>query len=902
MAKSILLLPFLFSLALGGTLPSWDLTVRGVSASTAEREDIGGVVPPGWRDDSAWADVRVQYSQGQFEGTRFTTIHIPEIRQGQVQFVTPFPHDLPRGPVRFTFRGRASSPVTVTFSVRDKGPPYRTWWSEQLRVGGHFSDEAFEFEAAPLPRPVYFMININTPVTLDIADISFERGAVRIADDTTRVNLLRNSRLPLGLQPPMRVSRYFSEGTHFVMEPDHRTEHRGPSGFPSLRMQSEREFHWDGELMRLHNRSVPHTFSLYAKGSGLLRVQAMERGTQLAERVMRVRSGEDWQRAELTFQPLTAGQNHYVRFYARGEVWIDGLMVNEGEEAVPFEPAYDAEVALALPESAASIAGIQFEDEPATLQFLATGDLPPGCYIEATVTNAEGQSATLPVIPLDGTDGMVAGAMDFAIWPEKPLGIFRIEARVLDEAGAPLSEWNEIVVARLKQPRHWGAFAPESPFGTHVRPNIRHITMAKAIGNNWVRLHNDGNHITAWALLEPEEGDWRWADEDLQRYRDAHLEILGMLETAPAWASKWGLTERGSVPGARPGYFEMFFQPRSTDLYAAYVRALVERYRDDIRAYEVWNEPWQVRWFGTHYVEVEGRPRIATSENPQRDYVALQEAAYEVVKSIDPAILVLGFNTTSTSESRPGPEGVFSGPEWTAGVMAKGAENSADIASFHHYTADLSGFPDDDVTRAVRTALGPNPLVPERTALPVWMSEGSSTVGGQVRHGLYHRVLPYRNAEDTLRLVESVLRYDVAMLANGVDKIFLYSMGDLDVQGSPGSYRSLVNSDGSLHPSAAGRATLAWHIEGLRFERMLRLKEGVYAYVFGNERRSVAVICPRIGHGVFPLPETQDGLVARDLFANILPPGTAVRDQSIFVSLNEPANALTALLQEGRRR
>ncbi len=895
------LLPTLFalvSLAVFAThavasLPTWDLSAPPVPAADRANGNATGTVPPGWRDDSAWADVKVHYAPQQFEGTAFTSVVIREIRRGQVQLVTPFPTNLPKGPVRVTFRARASTPTSIHLAIRDTDAPYKTWWSEQVRVSGFFSNDEFEFEAGPLPRPVIFMITVSSPVTVDIAEVSFESGVPPVTDTDPSANLLRHSRLPLGLQVPMTVAREFSEGTHYTLQPD--SDQRGPSGAPSLRMTSEKEFQWDGELIRLRNRATPHTASVHLKGNGYLRVVAMERETKLAERVLRVAPDQDWRREAITFKPVANGQNHYLRFHSRGEIWIDGLMVNQGDTAAPFAGGHEAELALALPTGAASVAGVQFDDEPAVLRFVATGNLPAGSRIEANVTDAHERTAALPPTSLEPGDNLAEGTFNFAAAAHQPLGAFRVEARVVDERGRPLSGWNELIVARVKQPRHWGKSAPESPFGVHVRPNVRHVTMAKAIGANWTRLHNDGNHITAWAMLEPTKGEWRWADADLARYRDGHLEILGMLETAPKWASLWGQTERGRAAKGGPGYFEMYFQPRDLADYSAYVRTVAERYKDQIRAYEVWNEPWQIKWFGSHYVQHEGRQKIMTSATPQKDYVALMRTAYEAVKAVDPAITVVGVNTSSNAESRPVPEGVFSGPEWTAGVIAAGGERYADAASFHHYTGDTSGFPDDDVTRAVRSAFGPNEKIARRTSLPIWMSEGSSTVSGRVRHGLYRHSLPYRNGEDVLQLTENVLRYDVAMLGNGVAKIFLYSMGDLGSQGSPGSYRSLVTSDGSLHPSALGRASLAWHIEGLTFDRMVRMKDGVYAYVFTSPERSVAVLCPRAGHGSLALPEPREGLVARDLFANELPAGSTVGNHTVFLSFAGP---FTDFLQE----
>lgn len=441
-------------------------------------------------------------------------------------------------------------------------------------------------------------------------------------------------------------------------------------------------------------------------------------------------SGQVTQQKAGGFQPtivgaLLCGQG----FFRRGPERIGLIQQPENAEHMvcPIDRTYRN---IRLVRLRAAVNGL------AQTRFLASGNLPEGARLEATVTHADGETATLTPVPLVVQDGHAEGEFSFAVSPGKSLGAFRIGARVVDADGTPLGAWSEAVVARVKQPRHWGAFAPTSPFGVHCRPTLRHVTMAKAIGNNWVRLHNDGNHITAWAMLEPTKGEWHWSDADLGRYREGHMEVLGMLETAPKWASLWGLTARGEAATGGPGYFEMYFQPRDLADFANYVSTVVTHYKDQISAYEIWNEPWQIKWFGTHYVEDEGRQKIMTSDHPQKDYVGLMRTAFETAKAIDPSITIVGFNTTSNAEFRPVPEGVYSGPEWTAGVLAADGESYADAASFHHYTSELSGFPDDDVTQAVRDAFGPNAKVPTRTTLPVWMTEGSSTVGGLVRHGL----------------------------------------------------------------------------------------------------------------------------------------------------------------------
>lgn len=204
-----------------------------------------------------------------------------------------------------------------------------------------------------------------------------------------------------------------------------------------------------------------------------------------------------------------------------------------------------------------------------------------------------------------------------------------------------------------------------------------------------------------------------------------------------------------------------------------------------------------MRWFGVRYVEEDGRLKIVSPPDPQARYAELCRVAYQAARAVDPEITVVGLNSTSTGQPKPGPDGYMDGKTWTAGVLKAGGLDWCDAGSYHNYDGDANGFPGDAVSRGVVNAVGPNDLFP-RIAKPVWMTEGSSSVGGRLRFGLYRHTLPYANPEDPALLAESVLRYDLSMLANGVDKVFLYSMGDIE-QGMPGTYRSGVTLDGSAH-------------------------------------------------------------------------------------------------------
>src|SRR5262249_30251697 len=156
--------------------------------------------------------------------------------------------------------------------------------------------------------------------------------------------------------------------------------------------------------------------------------------------------------------------------------------------------------------------------------------------LKAKVVNLYGQEKSLPDVKL-ASDFLCRGQLRYDVFAGRPLGQFRIEAWVEDSSGKRISSFNELLVTRLRRARHWNEDAPESPFGVHMASLKRPIKLAKAIGLNWTRLHDAGCAYTCWAFLEPQKGQWRFSDEDIARYRANRIEILGMLGTAPPWAT-----------------------------------------------------------------------------------------------------------------------------------------------------------------------------------------------------------------------------------------------------------------------------------------------------------------------------------------------------------------------------
>ena len=128
-----------------------------------------------------------------------------------------------------------------------------------------------------------------------------------------------------------------------------------------------------------------------------------------------------------------------------------------------------------------------------------------------------------------------------------------------------------------------------------------------------------------------------------------------------------------------------------------------------------------------------------------------------------------------------------------------------------------------------------------------------------------------------------------------MEKIFLYSMGDY-MQGMPGSFRSAVTMDGAAHPSALGRASLAWHVDGLKFVNLKEIVEGVFAFFFEGNGRAVAVICPRTQTDAFVFPAI-DGVTYTDVWLNPVSPGQKLDGQTHFASISGTAQTLQSQLK-----
>jgi hypothetical protein len=175
------------------------------------------------------------------------------------------------------------------------------------------------------------------------------------------------------------------------------------------------------------------------------------------------------------------------------------------------------------------------------------------------------------------------------------------------------------------------------------------------------------------------------------------------------------------------------------------------------------------------------------------------------------------------------------------------------------------------------------------------MTEGSP-VSDKLQSGIYRHTLPYKSEENVVDTSNRMVRFMLTLLGNGVDRIFLYTMGNYrHFEQASQRWATNVMEDGYPHPSAAAHANFAWLIEDTRLTKTLELAPGVYAYLFAGDRRSVAVLSTAPGFSSYTIPQNAAVRVL-DLFGNPLTGRQTMGENLVYLTTQGSVEALEKLL------
>ena len=873
--------------------PSTVLLESNFASLTAQPREVNGkgyfkgVLPEGWSENfTGWTEVRattVPVAEGDVKFLRF---NIEKIPSAGAQFCVPLPGVKTGKTYCVTIRIRTSDSDAVRIAFREIGIPYASLWGTMVNTAGEWQQKEFVFKVTHVvDKPIGLFLYCSDPDVFDLAYVKVEEiSMVKVAAAISRPdagvkNFFRNSRLPLGLQSGWNIDRELFDGSAVAD-----TTQTGPSGCAPLKITGKAgKFALFSEPFNVSDSGQTNQISFAVKGEGSWQASVICKGRVIKSKKLNVNGS--WQRDAIIFTPDPEAWSFSLRLEGTGTLYLDALRACAGDKTAAYIPAGKCEVAMTFPPSATADSRIQFVDEKPLVNYLVSGDADGG-ELNIKIVNLYGESKELPPVRLNA--GNLAGSINYDVFPNHPLGQFRIELSVKKD-GALISPYNELVATRLDRPVYWGKDAPDSPFGIHVIAQEQLLKALKAGGVNWTRLHDAGTNYIGWFWLEPEKGKWVFADDAIQTYRRNNIKIIGQLGTAPKWASYLSMVDTGR---SWISYHDHYFQPKNQADFANYVTTVVSRYRGVIDEYFIWNEPWNAAWWGVAYDKSKpGTDGHITSKNPQADFATLMKTAYQASKAAAPEVKIAGFNS--------------GGKNWTRGVYDAGGMTACDIIDYHAYTDRMTGYPGDYCTQEYLNSIG-YILEKEKSRLnkPVYMTEGQGTSQGNASGddtqrfaGIYKYTVPWNNQENVIRYADNNCRFVVSTLASGAAKVFLYTAHSYNNLSTVPTFLVLTSADGYPHPMLAAHSAMAKRLEDKKFDKTKELAPGLYAYIFSDGKNSCAVISGKNSARGKRVAADLPGCAAADLFGNPLTLPLKYEGTIAYISVQASAVDLYAKLK-----
>lgn len=750
-----------------------------------------------WKDDSAWASLKVGYSKDKRSPAGGACQHIActSYHSGAVQFVPDAGVAIKKGK---TYRVSAllrGDPIRVTVQLRQKGPPYRVYVAKEVLLAEDWQKTEFLWTATVDDPGANFMIRFADIANVFVDDLSVEEmdpaEAARRAVKPAAGNLLLNGDFALGL-----TEWFVNRGNDSVREARLRIELEGEN--PCLRIDAD-----EGISAVLSSEAValapgnPVVLSLRLRADREIPVKI---GSEYAEKT--ITAGEEWQDIRIqttSFSGFAPVMHDYLRlsFKGVGTLWIDDVELRQdGRQDL-----------VARPRAAISTKrhpqALYHDGEPLELdlQSFVPKDAPETVF-DWRIENFWDEKIA------SGNSKPGAGLVREKISINPPHGWYRAVVEWQD-GNKPCSRETTFCVlppAERKGP------ARTSPFGAHFSAAHSGLALAKAVGVRWLRLHPP--NLTKWRLLEPEKGRWQWQDESIRQIKEAGFEILGSLDRVPIWAS--------SAPPGTPPDKSFYtgtgaFLPKNWDDWENYVAKVVSHYRGIIDAWEIWNEGNLADWL-----------KPPPNQTRAEAYVELLKHTTPIVRRENPEATVVGLCTAG-----PLMEG-STAKKFADEVISLGGLDLMDEVSFHHYIAR----PIDEGDEPLQVWLA-NLREHMREAgreLPVINSEGGfSNPGSAIRH---------RSSEPgrlSIRVMAPLLvRQYVSQIAEGVRQFYFYNFF---INGSPLTrvWEGFVEGDGQPRPNVAAYAVMTWLLDGATFEKTERPKDGVWVHNFTTPRGRLAV-------------------------------------------------------------
>ena len=199
----------------------------------------------------------------------------------------------------------------------------------------------------------------------------------------------------------------------------------------------------------------------------------------------------------------------------------------------------------------------------------------------------------------------------------------------------------------------------------------RDLDLILGMGFSWVKQE------FAWRDIEgAKKGafDWSYSDNVVYAANRKKVDILARLDNSPDWAAPGCFSATNSTMGP----------PKRDSDWLDFLTAFVSRYKQRVRAYEIWNEPNLAREW------------CSQSPNPAK-YAQFLKESYAAIKAIDPTAMIVSGGldpTTCCADGRQAiPDSIFLSKLYDA--MGGTSEGYFDVLGAHAagYKADPEADP-----------------------------------------------------------------------------------------------------------------------------------------------------------------------------------------------------------------
>lgn len=323
----------------------------------------------------------------------------------------------------------------------------------------------------------------------------------------------------------------------------------------------------------------------------------------------------------------------------------------------------------------------------------------------------------------------------------------RVTRRIVAFGAPAMPDWKYGITAHLERRR-----PPYYPTPDDVE---RAAGLMQAAGIQAVRM--DFN----WDMLNPTPEEWKFEDYDrvVEIVREHQLEMLGILDYVSWWAS--------SAQDSSDWRVRLYSEPLNNYDYAHFTYEVVEHFKDDVKVWQLWNEPNTVGFW---------KPE----PDPAR-YVAVMQEAYLAGKYADPNAVVVMAGMSSNGIEGNDDSGLAS--NFIERAYEAGARGYFDALAIHPYMLPNGGIETMRnriaATRAVMTKYGDE-------SVPLWLTEI-----GVPTDAPWWQTAPLQSEEDAanwLKLVYTEL-WDLT------PTIFWYQLQDRDAGSDPEGHFGLVRAD-----------------------------------------------------------------------------------------------------------